>query len=524
MATERRTYGTYLKQRRGRYLVQVAVPKALRPVLRKAVLERYLGTADARIARAKAPAAVAELRDVIARHGEPLKAGEISALGEAELRRSYDTISTDFGGNYARLSKIADTLRTDMSNLMTDDPDWPATDEPVSNPLLGGETTEDYARKLIRDAGAPDTREAVDALSWAILCAQQAAVELLQRGAAPPPSIAPMARRSRGGTPTLRDVLTSWARERKPPEKTLSEWTRAVRRWEELHGATPVGDITTAQVGAFKDALLRCQARPSHKLRDQPLPKLIESVPEGAALASAAAVNKALGAIRSLLSYAKRNGRIDGNPASGVRALAPPKREDQERRPFTVPEMQKVLDEAAKQKRDADKWLPMLAAFMGAREAEMGQARVSDVRTEGDITYLRITDAGEGRRVKNRGSRRSVPLHPALIDAGFLDYVKKLPKDGPLFPDLVPAAYSKRVNRMIDGLGLDDPTLVFHCFRHGFKDACRAAGIPEEVHDALTGHASASVGRMYGQGVPLAVLAEAVGKIAYPSLKPPKLA
>jgi integrase len=40
---------------------------------------------------------------------------------------------------------------------------------------------------------------------------------------------------------------------------------------------------------------------------------------------------------------------------------------------------------------------------------------------------------------------------------------------------------------------------VFHSFRHGFKDALRAAGVSEDVNDALTGHAGgSSVARGYG--------------------------
>jgi hypothetical protein len=40
----------------------------------------------------------------------------------------------------------------------------------------------------------------------------------------------------------------------------------------------------------------------------------------------------------------------------------------------------------------------------------------------------------------------------------------------------------------------------------------------EEVHDALTGHSNGSVGRRYGRGVPLTVLAEAMARVVYPGL------
>ncbi len=91
-----------------------------------------------------------------------------------------------------------------------------------------------------------------------------------------------------------------------------------------------------------------------------------------------------------------------------------------------------------------------------------------------------------------------------------------------MFPDLKPDVhgtltgnFSKWWRRYARQVGVTDPRKVFHSFRHAFKDACRAARVTEEVHDALTGHAGGGVGRSYGSGVPLEVLAEGVGKVRY---------
>ena len=65
---------------------------------------------------------------------------------------------------------------------------------------------------------------------------------------------------------------------------------------------------------------------------------------------------------------------------------------------------------------------------------------------------------------------------------------------------------------------------MFHSFRHGFKDALRAAGVGEDINDALTGHAGGSpVGRSYGakdiaRRFGLSALADAVSKVGYPGL------
>jgi hypothetical protein len=60
-------------------------------------------------------------------------------------------------------------------------------------------------------------------------------------------------------------------------------------------------------------------------------------------------------------------------------------------------------------------------------------------------------------------------------------------------------AFSKWFGRYKRDLGIDNPSSVFHSFRHGFKDALRAAGVNEDVNDALTGHSGGnSVARGYG--------------------------
>ena len=62
---------------------------------------------------------------------------------------------------------------------------------------------------------------------------------------------------------------------------------------------------------------------------------------------------------------------------------------------------------------------------------------------------------------------------------------------------------------------------MFHSLRHNFKDASRAAKVPEDLNDALTGHSTrGSVGRSYGAkdivirfGMP--TLIEAISRIKY---------
>jgi hypothetical protein len=154
------------------------------------------------------------------------------------------------------------------------------------------------------------------------------------------------------------------------------------------------------------------------------------------------------------------------------------------------------------------------------------QAYTTNMRQDQGIWYLDINE-DRGRRLKNPGSVRRVPLHRAILREGFLEYVKSLP-EGRLFPDLKPdrlgspgSDATKQLGKWIRSLGIKDPKKVpNHSWRHRFKDLCRGAGIEKAVNDALMGHASSDVGDQYGLGYPLKALADAIAKIPVPPLEP----
>ncbi|SRR5882724_1703266 len=177
----------------------------------------------------------------------------------------------------------------------------------------------------------------------------------------------------------------------------------------------------------------------------------------------------------------------------------------------------------------ANYWLPWLALYTGARLEELGQLQVEDVRQEGNVWYLAI-EPGDGKRVKTKSSKRRVPIHPRLIKLGLLSFAQEqkaaVGPDGRshtnLFPGLVSTSYGSRTavfskwwgRHARTVCGIPDPRKVWHSFRHGWKDAARGV-MPEEHHDAITGHGNGSVGRSYGQGVPLKVLAESMARVKF---------
>jgi integrase len=152
----------------------------------------------------------------------------------------------------------------------------------------------------------------------------------------------------------------------------------------------------------------------------------------------------------------------------------------------------------------AKKWVPWLCALTGARVSEMTQLRKQDVQERGGIAYVRITsDAGS---VKT-GEFRDVPLHPQLVERGFLQFVEAA-EDGPLFYNANPTStanqhpaktVSGRLSEWVRGLGVIGDTVdPNHGWRHRFKTVALECGVDARVADAIQGHAARTAGEDYG--------------------------
>jgi integrase len=302
---------------------------------------------------------------------------------------------------------------------------------------------------------------------------------------------------------TFTSLLDAWKIERKPNSKTKYEWYRIMGLLADRLGHDDPTRVTKADIVGWKAALLASGKSPK-------------------------TVGNHLMAAAALFAQAIRNDQMTVNPAKGVTLRGD--KGATKRLPYTD-EDAKALLVAARGETGARRWVPWLLAFTGARLEEICQSLVGDVRSEGGIPYLDINADDPGKSLKNAGSARRVPLHPAIIAEGFIEYVKGLPskpggdKDSPLFPDMAPDVFGRRggnatkiIGRWVRRQGITDPRKApNHSWRHRFKDVCRNAGVEKSVHDALTGHTSGEVGDKYGLGYSLPTLAAAVGKLPSPA-------
>ncbi|WP_296201196.1 site-specific integrase [uncultured Hyphomicrobium sp.] len=182
-------------------------------------------------------------------------------------------------------------------------------------------------------------------------------------------------------------------------------------------------------------------------------------------------------------------------------------------------------------KRASDYWVPLLGLFTGAREAELCQLEANDVRQDAATAlWLLDINAEADKKLKTDSSAREVPLHPTLIDLGFLEFVESIraANGTRLFADDERnkrgefAGFSKRFNRYKEALGIKSDAhnkLDFHSFRHTLQTMLFDAGEEEYVVNALCGHSPAQQSegvRTYSRGAGLKAKYELILKLTFP--------
>ncbi len=232
-----------------------------------------------------------------------------------------------------------------------------------------------------------------------------------------------------------------------------------------------------------------------------------------------------LQAANTLFQWLLREEKIVKNPGHGLTkgiVLQEPRR-----RGFTVAELNALFSSSHFSRGETPGgwlfWLPRIALFTGARFAEILALRKQDIQQVDGVHVLSIVPYEE-RGLKTKESRRLVPIHPTLINLGLLRLTQGAAA-GLLFPDAAGPqdmlnARNKEIGRKLRKV-LPDKDVVFHSFRHTFKDAASRARIARE-HIAALGGWEIEGGRAamdgYGRDPMVRLLFEEISKIQFKDL------
>jgi integrase len=147
-------------------------------------------------------------------------------------------------------------------------------------------------------------------------------------------------------------------------------------------------------------------------------------------------------------------------------------------------------------------WLPLIALYSGMRMNEISQLCPEDIYEIDGILMMEVKqdcDESEGKKlmqtINTESSRRKVPVHPKLIELGFLDYLATRKPGVSIFDGL--KEYDGRLShyaskwfndRYLVKIGVKTKEKVFHSFRHTAIDELKQLDANIFKIKAIVGH------------------------------------
>lgn len=211
--------------------------------------------------------------------------------------------------------------------------------------------------------------------------------------------------------------------------------------------------------------------------------------------------------LTNLFAVALRYGLLDSNVFQGMQIKVPKNTRQLSYRPFTKDELRLIVKDLHNSRNQTRAMIAKALLATGARSSDVSQLRHRDIKqTDAGIYYFDFVDEPTDKYphpLKGGASdERHTPLHPWLIDQGFLKFVQPN-GEGFIFGEQKADLLSQWFQAILRRLGFYEWRVTgLHSLRGTFIDLTREARLPQDVRRALTGHSSKDVqDKTYGEGL-----------------------
>jgi integrase len=320
--------------------------------------------------------------------------------------------------------------------------------------------------------------------------------------------------------------------------KTIYDKLRSMGLMLDIMGGNRlIHTIKADDIANLVDVLVKLPKNAQQKYKDKNLVELLAIAAETGETLNAKTAQKYLTMIKSFFGWCVDREYIDKIPGQKIDIQI--KEKEKARFPFSTEQLENLftsplytgcLSPIKRYKlgslvlKDSQYWAPLVAIYSGMRIGEITQLLSVDVKVEHEMPYFDLSEVAEDtKQLKTKYSHRRVPVHPFLIETGFLSFVEQQKaKDRLLFSHIVieekqpGTKYGKMFGRYIRYIEVKTKKTTFHSLRHNFADALDFIGAPEAHKHAMMGHSGGGVSAHYGQTLPIPVLMESLQKISYP--------
>lgn len=282
-------------------------------------------------------------------------------------------------------------------------------------------------------------------------------------------------------------------------------------------GNKPIGSLTQSDILAFFDTVQCLPPRWSDVCRQQGITLRELAERRVGEMSKGTFDGTYMAAMAPFLKYCRGRWQDKGWPMTvtveGIQYLGSRRDAEFGQRQFEHGELKRLFQGSemaalARSGTEAYKfWLPHVGLFSGARVNELCQLNPQhDIRQDEksglwffDITEDSASHKDVEKSVKTKSSKRRVPIHPQLLEIGFLGYVEHLKKKGHtlLFPGFLPSVgraapkAGEWFGDFLRELNLRDDTpaarlVGMHAFRSTLLNQASELGVTNA--EAITGH------------------------------------
>ncbi|MBP5344276.1 MAG: site-specific integrase [Alphaproteobacteria bacterium] len=287
-----------------------------------------------------------------------------------------------------------------------------------------------------------------------------------------------------------------------------------------------VEDVTKQDCRHLCELIHRVPKRWQEKIKGDGIFQILTNNPDKSL--SKTTIQGYLIVFKEFMRYAEKEEIISNNLNTAVDV--PVRTNPLAREPFTTDDLHKMFNpktyiDPHLLKNQGKFWVPIIALYHGCRLNEICQLDVTDIVREKGIPCISINENAPDKSVKNKGSQRVIPIHPKLLEMGFLYFVEyqRRAQNRKLFnlTQIRNGMYGCPVQhwfaRYLDKIGITEPSKVFHSFRHTFETMATEKRIPPQYQNAICGWTDQGIGqRVYAHKKDIKIMREELSKISYP--------
>lgn len=313
-----------------------------------------------------------------------------------------------------------------------------------------------------------------------------------------------LALKTRSTKPTISKIIEKYIPTVGSNENTREKYNFTLSEFKTISGDLTPEKISHETLRNYVQILSRLPRYYTSRFKDKPISELAKEKHEDCL--TARSINDKVAIVSRFFKWCINQGYIETNFAEGKKVPGG-KPTHSTHQAFSIEDLKQIFSTLADNLETFNKpfhfWLPLLALYTGARQAELAQMRCDDIKLIDDIWCLLVkkNDHDPNSRLKTTNAARIIPLHPVLIDRfAFHQFVARTKTAGNerVFSECKPyrGKYGKDVSAWFNNSFKRKLNIAtapgfkkdFHSFRNTLINTVKQAGCDIRMAEETFGH------------------------------------